>query len=241
VRQSTVELLFRRFKLCRGCPRQPIRLQRCVSGRRKVRGKDTRLALAGQIVELGKHQIGVARQATFRVALGVFEVVQRSKRRGQPAQRHDQPELCSAQLDDQAELHALGECEAVDTFRLRLRERIADRQIVRNDLIPAVRSKRQIADPIRRVERPSNELTSTADVCRPRHDGAADVHIGSGLIARQTAFLDQVIAQLGKSEAVLVVVETRPCKHPQPDVAKTRTVAVAVLEAQTDHAADDER
>src|SRR5260221_52286 len=80
--------------------------------------------------------------------------------------------LCSTQLDDQAELDAPGEREAVLAFCLRFRERIADRQKIRDQLIPAVRSKGQVADAVRRVERAPYELTAAADVAHPRHDGA---------------------------------------------------------------------
>jgi hypothetical protein len=71
------------------------------------------------------------------------------------------------------------------------------------------------------------------------HDGAADIHVGTGLVARQAALLDEVIAQLGEPEPILVVAEPRP-EGPQPDIRNTIR-QVAVLEAVTHHATDDER
>jgi len=55
-----------------------------------------------------------------------------------------------------------------------------------------------------------------------------------------TQFLDQLVAKLAEPKAVLVIVETGTCKHSQPDVGKTRGVAVAVLKTESHQAANDE-
>jgi N-sulfoglucosamine sulfohydrolase len=61
------------------------------------------------------------------------------------------------------------------------------------------------------------------------------------LVARQSAFLDQVVAKLAEPKAILVIIETRTREHGQPDVGKTRGVAVAVFEGESHQAANDKR
>src|SRR5262249_43796902 len=151
----------------------------------------------------------------------------------QPAQRHDEPKLRSTQLDDETELHTPRESHAVLTFALRFRERIPASQEVRDQLNPAVGREGQVAHAIRRIERAPDQLAPRAHMLRPWHDGAADVHVGSRLVAREPALLDQVVAQLRETETVLVVVEPRAGEHPQPHVAEARSVAVAMLQAET--------
>ena len=184
--------------------------------------------------------MGLSGQTTFGVELAVILVIQAPERRGQPTQSQDQAELRSAELDDQAETHPLGKCEAVFAFRLHFREWIPGRQTNRDQLIPAVRSKSEVADPIRSIERAPHKFTSASGVLRPRQHGRTHVHPDSSLVARQATFLDQVIAQLAEPKAVLVIVESRPGEHGKPDVGKTRRVAVAVLEAECHQAANDE-
>jgi hypothetical protein len=91
-----------------------------------------RLQLAGPVVELGEHQIGAVCQTTFSVRLAVVLMIQAPERRGQPTQSEDQPELRSAELDDKAETHPLGEREAVLAFRLYFCEWVPGREANRD-------------------------------------------------------------------------------------------------------------
>src|ERR1700676_5002467 len=167
-------------------------------------------------------------------------MIQAPERRGQPTQGEDQTELCSAELDDQAETHPPGECQAVLAFLLHFREWVPGREANRDELIPTVRCKGEVPDPIRSVERAPHEFTAAGDVLRPGEDCRTHVHPDSSLVARQASFLDQVVAKLAEPKAVLVIVETGTCEHGQPDVGKTRGVAVAVLEAESHQTANDE-
>ena len=69
----------------------------------------------------------------------------------------------------------------------------------------------------------------------------AERHIGPGLETLQAAFFDQFIAELTESKSGLVVAEVRSGDHAKPYIGEARTIAVAMLEAEIDHAADDER
>ena len=166
-------------------------------------------------------------------------MIQAPKRRGQSTQSEDQAELRSAELDDKAETHALGKRESVLAFRLYRGERVPGRQANGDQLNPTVRSKSEVADPIRGVESAPHEFASAGYVFRPWEHGRTHVHPDASLVARQSAFLDQVVAKLAESKAILVIAETGTCKHRQPDVGKTRGVAVAVFEAESHQAAND--
>ena len=91
-----------------------------------------RLQLARPVVELGEHQIGAVRQATFGVKLAVVLMIQAPERRGQPTQSENYAELCSAELDDKAETHSPGEREAVLAFRLHFGEWVPGREANRD-------------------------------------------------------------------------------------------------------------
>src|ERR1700728_3101859 len=75
---------------------------------------------------------------------------------------------------------------------------------------------------------------------RPRHDDISEAHIGTGLEAVQSAFFDQFIAEPTELKSGLVVAEARSGDDAKPYIAETRGVAVAVLEAEVDHPANDE-
>ena len=80
------------------------------------------------------------------------------------------------------------------------------------DVVQAVTRKRKVADPIRDVKRPAYQLPPAGRVFRPRHHERTHAQVGSRLITRQAAFLDQVISELAEPISVSVVAKARPGK-----------------------------
>ena len=145
-------------------------------------------------------------------------------------------------MNDIAESHSFRESETIFGFRLDLGEWVSDRQTDRDQLFPAIGGKSEVTDPICEVERAANQLAFAGDVFRPRDAPRAKVHVGARLVARQPTLLDQVEAELTESIAVLVVVEfaARPTSRTRR-MPKHDGIAVAVLEAESHQAADDQR
>ena len=122
MRQRAIESVLRGFEHCCRRPKQRFRVQRGVDRRRKVSGEKVRLQLSRPVIELGEHQIGAVGQATFGAEFAVSIMIQAPELRSQPAQGEDQTELCSTALDDHAEMHPPGRCQAVLAFLLHFRE-----------------------------------------------------------------------------------------------------------------------
>ena len=57
----------------------------------------------------------------------------------------------------------------------------------------------------------------------------------------QSTPLDQLIPKPAKLKTSLIVIEVRSGDHAKPHISETRSVAVAVFEAETYHPADHER
>ena len=75
---------------------------------------------------------------------------------------------------------------------------------------------------------------------RPGEDPSRKVIIGPGLKTLQSAFLDQIIAELAEAKPGLVIAEARAGHRTKPFKMGARTVGVAALEAQIDRSADDQ-
>ena len=174
------------------------------------------------------------------ITLVISLVIQPPEGRGQSAERPCQPKLGAEDAIHKTQLGLAGKRQAAFGFRLDFRERRSDRQAERDRCVAAVTRKRQVADPIRGVERPAHQVLAAGRVFRPRHHERAHAQVGSRLITRQAAFLDQVVSELAEPISVSVVAKARPGKEGQEDIAVARRIAVAVFEAETDQAADDE-
>ena len=57
----------------------------------------------------------------------------------------------------------------------------------------------------------------------------------------QSALLHQIITESAELKSSIVVVEVRARDHAEPGIGKTRSIAVAMLETDVDHPANDER
>jgi len=117
---------------------------------------------------------------------------------------------------------------------LHLDERIARREKVRVQIGTAVSCKGKVANLVCGLERPTQQIAGSLDVSRPGEDLNCKVIIGPGLETLQSAFFDQIIAELAEAKPGLVVTKARASDRAKPFKMGARTVAVAVLEAQID-------
>ena len=167
-------------------------------------------------------------------------IVEGAELRRQATQGPDKPELRGDDVNDETEPRLLCELETILGFTLHLSKRISRRQKVRVQVVAAVRGKGEVTDFVRGIEGATHQFAAGPDMFRPRHDEISERHIGPGLVARQSAFFDQFIAEPAESKSGLVVAEVRPGDHAKPYIGEARPVAVAMLEAEVDHPANDE-
>src|SRR5260370_34651405 len=115
---------------------------------------------------------------------------------------------------------------------LSLDGRFARREKVRVQIGTAVSCKGKVADLDCGLERPPQQIAGSLDMSRPGEDLNCKVIIGPGLETLQSAFFDQIIAELAEAKAGLVVTEARAVDHVKPRKMGSRTVPEAVHDAQ---------
>src|SRR5258708_21529652 len=157
----------------------------------------------------------------------------------QATEGSDQPKLRGNAVNEETESHLMGKREAMLGFALYLNERIARREQVRVQVQEAVRRKCEIADLVRGLELPTQQIAGSLDMFRPGHDKISKAHIGPGLEAPQAAFFDQFIPKPAEPKSGLVVVEMWAGDHAKPYIGEARTAAVAMLEAAVNRPTDN--
>ena len=116
-------------------------------------------------------------------------------------------------VNDKPEPRLLREREAMLGFAFRLGKRIARREKVRVQFVAAIGRVSEIADLVCRLERAAHQIAARPDMSRPGQNDIAEVHIGPGLEARQSAFFNQVIAEPTEAISGLIVAEARAGDH----------------------------
>jgi len=99
---------------------------------------------------------------------------------------------------------------------LHLDERIARHKKVRVQIGTAESCKSKIADLVCGLERPTQQIADSLDMSRPGEDLNCKVIIGPGLKTLQSAFFDQIIAELAEAKPGLVVTEARAGDRAKP-------------------------
>src|SRR6266478_7627945 len=150
----------------------------------------------------------------------------------------DKPELRSDDVNDETKPSLPRKLEAILGFTLHLHQRISRCQKVRVQVDAAVHGKAEVADPVRHLERPMDQVTASPDMFRPWDHVTSEDHVGPGLEALQATLFDQLIAEPAESKSVPVVAEVRSGYLTKPTVGNTRPVAVASLETEIDRPAD---
>src|SRR6266849_6436102 len=99
----------------------------------------------------------------------------------------------------------------------------------------------EFATPVRRLETATLVFTRCLDVCRPWNDYGSKSVVGARSIAMQSTLLQQIASKCAEPDSGFVVVKTRSSDHADVYIGQGRCVAVTVLQAETDHATNDER
>jgi hypothetical protein len=135
----------------------------------------------------------------------------------------------------------LRKLEAILGFMLYLDKRISSRQKVRVHVVAAIRCKADVAALVRGLEGPTYEVTANPDMFRPGHDMTSESQIGPGLEALQSTFFDEFITQPTELKSYVVFAKMRASYHAKVYIGHAGSIAVAMLKAEINHAADDER
>jgi hypothetical protein len=199
---------------------------------------DARLQLADPVPAFGKRQTLITLQMIFEPVLVELFLIEESEFGRQATQSPDQAELCGDNVDNEPKPRFTGEFEPVLGLSLHLAQRIAACEKIRVQVVAAISRKGEITGSICGIEGATHQASAGLDVPCPRHDEISEGHVGTGLVAMQTALLHQIVAKSAKLEFGLVVAKVRPKNHAEPNISKARSVAVAMFEAEIDHPAN---
>src|SRR5216683_2041842 len=168
-------------------------------------------------------------------------IVEGAEFRRQATEGPDKPELRGDDVNDETEPSLLRKLEPILGFTLRFNEWISHGEKVRVQVDWTISRKREITNFVRCIDGATHQIAAGPNMFRPWHDDISERHICTGLEALQSAFFDQFIAELTELKSGLIVAEARSGDDAEPYIGEARPVAVAILEAQIDHPANDER
>ena len=123
---------------------------------------------------------------------------------------------------------------------MHLREGGTTREKLREDVVAADPGIGEVADLLRGFESIPREGAARASMPHRRFREIAKGQIDPGLQAVHSRLLDKVQPELAKADTRLVIPEVKPEHVPHSCVSVARSVAIAVLQAEVHHAADDE-
>src|SRR5215475_14070153 len=112
-------------------------------------------------------------------------VVKGAEFRRRTTECSDKPELRRDDVNSEAKPRLLRKLESILGLTLHLHKRISCRQKVRVQVHTAVCREREVADFVRGLEPATYQITTSADVLRPRHYVTSEHHISLGLGALQ--------------------------------------------------------
>src|SRR5215470_9255972 len=87
-------------------------------------------------------------------------IIEAAKFRGQAAEGPDKLDLCGAEVNREAEARSPGKLQTFLGFRLHLRKGISDYQKVRDQLVPAIRGKSEVTDPVGGIEGATHQIAA---------------------------------------------------------------------------------
>ena len=108
----------------------------------------------------------------------------------------------------------LYERETMLGFALHLGKRVARREKVRGQGVAGVSAERQVAVPVRHLERAAQQIAASPDMSRPGQDVSSKLVIDPGLEPCQSALLDQLIAELAEAKTGRIVAKCAPATAP---------------------------
>src|SRR5215831_10563315 len=122
---------------------------------------------------------------------------------------------------------------------LHLDQLISCCQHISEQVVPAVASVGDGTNFASGIERAKHQVTTGPDMSRPWQDDIAKGLIGTSLKALQSPFFDQVTPELPEAESGLIVAKARSGHDGEPCIGQARAIAVAVLEAEVHHPANE--
>jgi len=176
----------------------------------------------------------------FKAPLVELPIVEGAEFRRPAAQSPDQTDLGRDDVDDETKARSPRELEPVLGFPLHFAKRISRREQIRVQVVAAIGRKSEVAGVDCGVESAAHQIPSGLDVLRPGDDEIPKSHVGTRLVAMQSALFHQLIPKPAESESGRVVSEVRSENHSKPDIGKTRSIAVTMLEAEVRDPTDDE-
>src|SRR5258708_14912494 len=175
----------------------------------------------------------------FHPRLIHIPIVEAPEFRGQAAERPNERKLRRDDVNDKAEAYFPRKRERILGFTLHLCKLFPRREKITDKEATASRPGK-VTHFVRDVKGATDEIATGADMSRPGQDDIAENRIHARAEALQSTLLDQVIAELTKSQyCATVVAEKRTRNHGEPQIGNARAVAVAVLEAEIHHPAND--
>src|SRR5260370_13961548 len=183
----------------------------------------------------------ISGETAFQPQLVKMLIVKGAEFRRQPAQCPHQPKLRADTVIGKPEPYLLRIRNTTLDLALYLDQRIASSEKVRDQIPRAESCKGKVADLVCGLERPTQQIADSLDMSRPGEDLNCKVVVGPGLKTLQSAFFDQIVAELPEAKSGLIVAEAPAGDRAKPFKMGAGTVGVAVLEAQIDRSADDQR
>src|ERR1700730_6357 len=205
-----------------------------------VAGKIARLQFPDPIPARGHCQRRIAGQMVFHPRLSHISIIEAAEFRGQAAERPNERKLRRDDVDDKAEAYLSLKRERILGLTLHAHKRLARREKIADKEAAASRPPGKVTHLVRGVKGATYEIATGPDMSRPGHDDISENRIHTRAEARQSMLLDEVIAELTKCQCcAAVVAEKRTGNHGKPEIGNARAVAVAVLEAEIHHPAND--
>src|SRR5712675_1191671 len=175
----------------------------------------------------------------FHPRLIHIPIIEAAEFRGQAAERPNERKLRREDVNDKAEAYFPRKRERILGFTLHLRKLFPRREKITDKEATASRPGK-VTHFVRGIKGATYEIATGPDMSRPGHDDISENRIHTRAEALQSTLLDQVIAELTESQyCAAVVAEKRTRNHGEPQIGNARAVAVAVLEAEIHHPAND--
>src|SRR6266478_7813812 len=176
----------------------------------------------------------------FHPRLIHIPAIEAAEFRGQAAERPNERKLRRDDVNDKAEAYLSQKRERILGFTLNLRKLFARREKITDKDTTASRRPGKVTHFVRSIKGATYESATGPDMSRPGHDDTSENRIHTRAEALQSTLLDEVIAELTKSQyRAAVVAEKRTGNHGKTQIGNARAIAVAVLEAEIHHPAND--
>src|SRR5258708_5299173 len=177
----------------------------------------------------------------FHPRLIHIPIIEAAEFRSQAAERPNERKLRRDDVNDKAEAYLSHKRERLLGFTLHVRKLFARREKITDKEATASRPGK-VTHFVRGIKGATYEIATSPDMSRPGHNDISENRIHTRPEALQSTLLDQVIAELTKSQyCPAVVAEKRTRNHGKPQIRNPRAVSVAVLEAEIHHPANGKR